>query len=76
MSTTHEGVLKVIPQPLQDLHPATNALATIYNPCTTMTTSISATTKLSSGIPEHTPLFPEYNLDISTYMIQQLGVKW
>ena len=66
----------MIPKPPKDLHPATNALAALYNPSTTMTPYNSATTTLPSDISEHTPLFPDYDSDLSTSILQQLGVKW
>ena len=68
--------MTVFPQPLQDLHPASNALAALSNTYTTMTPSISATKKLPSDISVHTPILPDYDLDLSTSMLQQLELNW
>ena len=75
VTTTQEGVETVIHKPPQDLHPATNALADIFDTSTTITPSISVTKTLTSVISEHIPLLPDYYLDIIMSMLQQLRVK-
>ena len=76
VTTTQEEVETFIPQYPQDLHLDINSLATLDNSSTNITPSISATTTLSSGLSEHTPLFPDYDSDLSTSMLRQLVVKW
>ena len=73
---TQEGVETFTLKNPQYLHSVINSLANFSNPSTTMTPYIISTTRISSVLSEHTILLSEYDLDISTYIIQQLGVKW
>ena len=61
VKTTQEGVEIVIIQTQHDLHPDINAMGDLYNPPTTMTPSISATTTLPSYLYEHPPLLLDYD---------------
>ena len=76
VTTTQEGVETVIPLPSQDLHPSINASADLVNPSTTMTPSISDTTTLASNLSDYTPLLPDYDSYLSSFMLQQLRLKW
>ena len=67
---------QVIIQPPQYLYPAINYLDALANTSIIMTPSISDTKTLPSVISEHTPLFLDYDSDLSPSMIQQFGVKW
>ena len=60
----------------QDLHPYINSLSDIANPSTTINPYIIATTTLTSAISYHTHLFPEYDSDLNTSMLQQLVINW
>ena len=76
VTTTQEWVETSITHTPQDLHLDINYLAALSNTSVTMNSSISATTALRLNLYERTPLFPDYDLDLSPSMLQYLVVKW
>ena len=72
----HESIEKKSLSPPKDLHPDINALVVFANPYTAITTSIISTTVFPSDILEQTPIFPDYDSELITDMLHQLGVHW
>ena len=76
VTTVYGGVETVITNPPQDLHIAINSSAALGDTPATMTIYTSATKTIPSDLSDHKTLFPDYDSDISPYMLQQLVVKW
>ena len=51
-------------------------MAALANQSMNITTYISATITIPSALLDPKFILPEYELDLSPYMLKKLGVKW